>query len=217
LSWALHELVMSPALQDRLQQEVRTVLGGAPATFEHLNELEFTKRFVTETLRMYPSLWFAPLRVVTADAWLGGYELPRGTVIAFSPYLVQRNGESYDNPDRFDPDRWEGAVLPASSRQAFIPFGTGSRQCIAQDFAFNELVLALATIAGQWQLESVAGSPLSTRAAVNLTPRGLQVRAFRLEGMKDEKCNVGMREVSAETARMRPGGRRPTGRLAWKI
>ncbi|SEF27676.1 pentalenene oxygenase [Amycolatopsis pretoriensis] len=214
LSWALQELATKPGLQERLREEAQTVLVGSPAAAEHLGKLEFTKQVVTETLRMYPSLWFAPLRIVTADTQLGGYDLPAGTVVAFSPYLVQRSAEFYVDPDRFDPDRWDSASLPAPSRQAFIPFGTGARQCIAQDFAFNELVLALATLAAQWRFEPVAGRPLPTRASVNLTPRALYLRVFSRENTEGGTA-TGV--PSSQSAGARPGNRRPTSSPAWQI
>jgi len=210
LCWIWHELAERSELQARLQAEVDTVLDGEAPTFEHLPELELTKRIVTEALRLYPSIHFAPLRTVTTDTRLGEHNLPAGTVVAYSPYVIHRRHDFYENPELFDPDRWLGAKLPMPSRHAFIPFGHGTRQCIAGEYAFNEAVLTVAAIASRWRLERVAGTPLSTRASVNLTPRGLRlkaVRRFPSDGTED-----------AGQAWGTEGGRqRPTQRQAWLV
>ncbi|WP_260470789.1 cytochrome P450 [Streptomyces sp. RP5T] len=210
LCWIWHELAQRSELQARLQTEVDTVLGGEAPTFEHLPELELTKRIVTEALRLYPSIHFAPLRTVTTDTRLGEYDLPAGTVVAYSPYIIHRRHDLYENPELFDPDRWLGAKLPMPSRHAFIPFGHGTRQCIAGEYAFNEAVLTVAAIASHWRLESVAGTPLPTRGSVNLTPRGLRLQVSRRISF-DETTDAGQPHGTE-------GGRqRPTQSKAWLI
>lgn len=213
LSWIWHELAKNSDLQARLCAEVDTVFGGETPISEHLPKLELTKRIVTEALRLYPSLYFAPLRTVTTDTRMGEYDLPAGTVVAYSPYVIHRRHDLYDNAERFDPDRFLDAELPMPSRDAFIPFGYGTRQCIAGGFAFNELVLAVATVASGWWLYPVAGSPLRPRGSVNLTPRGLRLRVVR---------RVSSEAPLKSGTRARPRGavagrRRPTRRRAWLV
>ncbi|MFI7123139.1 cytochrome P450 [Amycolatopsis sp. NPDC049868] len=216
LGWALHMLAEHPDMQDRLRAESDAVLAGKPADRSQLAKLELTRRVVTESLRMYPSLWFAPLRIVTTDTYLGRHHLPAGTVLAFSPWLVHHRSDLHENPERFDPDRWKDTELPAPSRNAFIPFGSGARQCIGMDFAFTEMVLALATITSRWRLEPVAGSPLPTRASVNLTARGLRLRTI-LRGPSDENRYLRYVQRADPTVRASARIRRPTRRKHWLI
>jgi cytochrome P450 len=116
---------------------------------------------------MYPSLWFAPLRKVSADTSLGPHRLEAGTVVAYSPYLLGRRPDTFAEPHKFSPDRWNGVKLPISAHPVYTPFGGGARKCIASDLSFTELVLVLATIARRWRLQEVAdGGPLPTRAGV---------------------------------------------------
>ncbi|HUQ56219.1 cytochrome P450 [Lentzea sp.] len=208
LCWLWHELSRREDLQNRLNDEVDAVLGEKIPTAADIPKLELTKRLVAESLRMYPSLYFAPLRTVVKDIQLGGYDLPVGTVVAYSPYIVHRRPELYADPSRFDPDRWADTSLPLPSRNAFIPFGHGVRQCIAGEFSFNEMVLAVATVASKWRLESVAGTPLQTRSSVNLTPRGLRLKPVR---------RVPIRAGAEVAGAARGGRRRPTRSRKWLI
>jgi pentalenene oxygenase len=214
LGWVFHLLAHHPGIADRLHSEVDSVLAGAPAGFEHLPELELTQRIVTETLRLYPTLWLGT-RVVTADTHLGGHLLPAGTILSYSPYLVGRS-DLYDNPDRFDPDRWDPSLRPAPPRHAFVPFGGGARQCIANQYAPMEMVLAVATIAARWQLDPVPGRPLRPRAAANLTARGLRLRAVRrtLPLKEDHSAPAGL---GGRADRAQAGTQRPTRRASWLL
>lgn len=216
LGWVFHLLAHHPEVTERLHTEVDTVLQGEPARFEHVAELQLTQRIITETLRLYPTLWLGT-RVATTDTELGGYPLPAGTILSYSPYLVGRS-DLYDNPDRFDPDRWDHSARPAPPRHAFIPFGGGARQCIARQYAPMEMVLALATIAARWRLEPISGTPLRPRAAANLTARGLRLRAVkRALPFKGDHLPLAAPVGRAARRPAATGARRPTSRAPWLL
>jgi cytochrome P450 len=171
LAWALHLLSGHPEIEHRLHAEVDTVLAGAPARYEHLPRLELTRRVITETLRIRPIAWIMT-RIVSTDTELGGYSLPAGTTVVFSPYLIHHRRDLYEDPDRFDPDR------QLSERDgALIPFGGGARKCMGDQFAMVEMTLALAAITSRWRLRTLPGT--SVRPSVSLVsyPEGLRMRA----------------------------------------
>lgn len=175
IAWALHFVSQNPEIERRLQAEVDSVLAGQPAGFEHLDRLDLTRRIITEALRLYPPGWLFT-RTTTADTQLGNHSLSRGTTLFYSPYLVHRRSDFFDHPDQFDPDRWleNGASTP---RDTFIPFGTGPRKCIGDQFALTECALAVATIAAKWNLHPLARNRVKTKVAGVLRPKGLRLRA----------------------------------------
>jgi cytochrome P450 len=217
LGWTFHLLARHPDLQSRLHHEVDAIPAGVSVGFEHLPQLEFTRRVITETLRMYPWVWIMT-RAVTVDTQLGGHLLRAGTVVTYSPYLVGHRDGLYDNPERFDPDRWDESRHSAPPRNAFIPFGGGARVCIATQYAPTMLALALATIVSHWRLEPVSGTPLSPRASVNLTARGLRMRAVLrapTASSGDRACPVPHSQQTDESRDQ--WSRRPTRRSAWLL
>ncbi|SOJ56481.1 Pentalenene oxygenase [Mycobacterium simulans] len=212
MGWVLLMVAQHADIAARLHTEVDSVLAAAPAGFTHLSELKFSRQIVTETLRMYPSVWIMT-RVVTAATRLGGHFLPAGTILTYSPYLMGRS-PLYDHPDRFDPDRWDDS-RPPPPRQAFVPFGKGARQCIAAQAAPLEMILVLATIASRWRLEPIPGTPLRPRATVNLTARGLRMRTL-LRTKPDGTGHPAHPERIAHPGES-AGTRRPTRRKPWLI
>ncbi|MGC7102091.1 cytochrome P450 [Amycolatopsis lurida] len=176
LAWAWWLLAQHPEIEEALHAEVDAVLAGRTAEHSDIPQLALTGRIITETLRLWPPAWMFPRRT-TVDTRLGGYPLLEGTTIVYSPYLVHRRADLYEEPDRFDPDRW----LPerVAPRDALIPFGGGARKCIGHNFAFTEAVLALATIASRWRLQAPPGHRMKPKLGVVLIPQGLQLTATR--------------------------------------
>lgn len=183
LSWALHLLTQHPSVEERVRREADAVLTDGPASMEQLTGLELTHRVVTETLRLYPPAWMLT-RSATTDAQLGGHRIAAKTTVAFSPYLVHRNSDVYEDPDSFDPDRWDATRRPQPSRSAFIPFGAGTRKCIGDQLGLIEVVLTLATILSRWRLEPVPGQHVRTIPSAVLNPRGLRIRVIAREQEK---------------------------------
>ncbi|MGV9675484.1 cytochrome P450 [Nocardia sp. NPDC003482] len=183
LSWVLYSLARQPDIEARLHAEVDAVLAGRLPEYDDLERLPLASRIVTETLRLYPPAWFFTRRVTTA-AGLGPYELPAGSTIALSPYVIQRRPDLFDAPDRFDPDRWlpERAV---STPDALLPFGGGARKCIGEAFGMTEVVLALAIIASRWRLATVPGVRVRPPLSVSLVPGGLRLRLVDRRSARD--------------------------------
>ncbi|MGW4329048.1 cytochrome P450 [Nocardia sp. NPDC004573] len=174
LAWALHLLVAHPDIEERLHEETDRVLHGAPARYQDLPYLPLTGRIIAEALRLYPPGWLFT-RTVTADTRLGSYDLPAGTSLVYSPYLLHLRSDLYQHPNRFDPDRWD-APQPPVRRKAFMAFGAGPRRCVGEAFAVTELSLALATIASRWRIRHRVGERVRPAVAMALHPRELRIR-----------------------------------------
>ncbi|CAM5594370.1 MULTISPECIES: cytochrome P450 [Streptomyces] len=172
LAWALHLLATNPDVQHRLKAETDRVLAGKKLDPAHLPSLGLASRVVTETLRLYPPAWMMT-RVVREDAELGGVRFKGGSTIVLSPYLLHRRADLYDEPDRFDPDRWLDAQ---PDRATYIPFGAGARKCIGDQFALTEAILALTAIVDRWALTPVGDQPFQPKVETSLSSRGLRLR-----------------------------------------
>ncbi|MFC0437697.1 cytochrome P450 [Kutzneria buriramensis] len=171
MAWALHLLAHNPDIENRVHAEVESVLGGAPARWEHLPRLELTGRVVLETLRLYPPGWMVT-RTVTTDTQLGGHLLPVGANVVYSPYVIHRRDDLYSDPTQFHPDRWDKERHQPPPRSAFIPFGGGARKCIGDEFSITETTLALASIIDRWRLTELPGQRVRPVASVSLRPLG---------------------------------------------
>ncbi|WP_280466293.1 cytochrome P450 [Nocardia brasiliensis] len=172
LSWALHLLAHHPDIRHRLHSQVDTVLGGRPATYVDLPRLELATHIITETLRLWPPAWMIT-RVLTLDTELGGYTIPAGTTIVYSPYLLHHRPDLHPNPDVFDPSRYDSRQLP---RETFIPFGGGARKCVGDKFAMILAPLTLASITAKWELKPAPGIKVRPSRGALMAPHGLYMR-----------------------------------------
>jgi epi-isozizaene 5-monooxygenase len=173
--WLLEVLAAHPEHGDRVRDEVEAVTGGRPVAFEDIRKLTHTGNVVVEAMRLRPAVWILTRRAVT-DTELGGYRIPAGADIIYSPYAIQRDPKSYERHLEFDPGRW----LPERSKDvpkyAMRPFGVGNRKCPSDHFSMAMLTLVTAALATRYRFEPVAGSDAATRVGITLRPNRLLLR-----------------------------------------
>jgi cytochrome P450 len=165
-----------PEVAERLRAELDAVLGDRLPTADDARALPFTERVLKESLRLYPPAWTTG-REAAEEVEVGGYRIPKGAQILASPWVVQRDARWFPDPERFDPDRWEGARGKETPRFAYFPFGGGPRVCIGSHFAMLEATLMLALIARRWRVELLPGQTLTFKPSVTLRQAGEGLRA----------------------------------------
>jgi cytochrome P450 len=134
---------------------------------------------IKESMRLYPPAWMVGRRLVHHDT-VGGYDLPAGTLLFFSPYVTQRHPAFWENPEGFDPDRFLPEREASRPKYAYFPFGGGPRICIGNTFATMEAVLILATIVQRVDLDLVPGHLAEPEFRVTLRPKyGMKMRVER--------------------------------------
>lgn len=135
----------------------------------------FLDAVATETLRLKPPLPMA-VRRSTAPVTLGDHELPAGTRIAPSIYLIHRREDLYPAPRAFRPERF---LDGKAETYAWLPFGGGIRRCVGAAFAQLELRTVLRTVLDAVDVTApgAGGRPERTRRrAIVLAPeRGARV------------------------------------------
>lgn len=180
LSWTFHLLAQHPEVEAKLVAELGRVLGDRDPTVEDLPLLGYTEWVVRESLRLYPPAWSLG-RESTAPITLGGRDFPAGTWFWLLPWTLHRDPRWFEEPLRFRPERWEDGLAKRLSKGMYLPFSTGPRVCIGNQFAMMEAVLLLATIVRQWLLRPAPGAP-AVVPVPSITLRfehGLQVCATR--------------------------------------
>jgi cytochrome P450 len=179
LSWAWWLLAQNPAVEAKLHAELDAVLGGRAPSLDDLTNLSYTGHIITEVLRLYPAAW-GLARLVVEPHEVAGYPVTKGMGVAMAQWVVHRDPRWYDEPEKFQPDRWQGDLMKRLPRFAYFPFGGGPRQCIGNTFALMEAALVLATIAQKFRLRLVAHHRVVPLASITLRPRhGVRVTLER--------------------------------------
>jgi cytochrome P450 len=131
---------------------------------------------VRETLRLYPPAWVIGRQLVEPFE-IGGFQLLKNDQIMMSPYVMQRDGRYFEEPESFRPERWLDQKSESLPRFAYFPFGGGQRVCIGNHFATMEAKLVLGALIQRLELTVVPGFPLAVDAIVTLRPKhGVRVK-----------------------------------------
>jgi cytochrome P450 len=170
LAWAWVLLADNPTVQASLAAELDSVLGGRPPTSADLPQLPYVENVIREAMRLYPPLW-AMGRIAKHETDLGGHRVAEGTVVIVSQWVMHRDPRFFDDPERFDPDRWTDGLAKHLLRYAYFPFGGGPRGCIGSRFAMMEAVLLLATIAQDIHVTRASGQPVVPSPSITLRPK----------------------------------------------
>jgi cytochrome P450 len=168
LAWTLMLLAEHQPAQDRLRAELACHPGPVPM-LGHRDRLPWTRAVIDEALRLFPPAWALSRRSHQADV-IGGREVPSGTMVIISPWLLHRRSDSWPDPLAFRPERFLDA---GAARSGYLPFGQGPRLCIGREFALGEMAVVLSRllVAYRVALPQVWSRP-DAAAQVAVHPRG---------------------------------------------
>lgn len=167
LAWGLYLLAMYPEVQDQVAAEGATL--GASPSFADLSKLRLTRDVFRETLRLYPPVPMMVRQNVKPETFRARL-IRKGAQIVISPWHLHRQTRIWDNPDGFDPARWQTDAGKDSARAAYIPFSSGPRVCTGAGFAMVEGVLLLALLVRAYRFDLIPDRPAVPVA--HLTVRG---------------------------------------------
>jgi cytochrome P450 len=176
LAWMLWCCALTPGLWERVRLEADDVLGSLDD--QTLARLDLASRVVRETTRLHPAGVISP-RQVARDISLRGYHIPKGTMLLWSAHLAGRDASVWNEPLRFDPDRFVDMAPQqrALADMAWVPFGRGARNCVGFALAQMELTLIVARLAQRLDLAPTADrEPRPVGMVVNRPAGGAPVR-----------------------------------------
>ena len=155
LVYSIFYLSRNTAARDRLAREAEEIAGGRPLRGADLPKLRYAQAVFKEILRIQPPAEAYVPRPALQDTSLGGYAIPRGTVIQVPLHVLHKRTDYWDEADRFDPERWL-SDSDACPKGAFAPFCGGPHYCLGAPFATALVVFALASLARKASLQPVA-------------------------------------------------------------
>lgn len=170
LSWTFYLLGQHPDIEQKVAEEINRVLDGRLPTLADLPKMPYLEMVVKESMRLYPPAWTTS-REAQEDIELGGYSIPKGSIIMTVMYVLHRDPRYWDKPEEFVPERFSAENEPNIPKYAYFPFGGGPRVCVGNQFAMMEAQLVLATILQRYQLRLVAGQRIMPLPLITLRPK----------------------------------------------
>ncbi|KAJ9062941.1 hypothetical protein DSO57_1005180 [Entomophthora muscae] len=155
LTHVLHHIARDQGIQKRLRAEVRILSLASPVpTADQINQMVLLSAVIKETMRLSPAFAQLPTRVTTEMCLIDGMEFSPGTDIVIDLFAMQRDPEYYEEPLKFDPERF----MVGDDRLPWLSFGGGMRVCIGLRVALLELKVAIAMLVSRYDIAYPPGS-----------------------------------------------------------
>lgn len=178
LSFTLYYLSRHPECLAAAQREADEILGDDPAatpTFEQVPKFRYIRRCLDEALRIWPTVP-AFARSPRTETTLGGrYRMQPDDWAVIVLAHVHRDPAIWENPDRYDPDRFLPAAIKKRPAQSYKPFGAGLRACIGRQFALHESVLVLACLLHRYDLRGDPDYELAVDERLTMVPKDFEI------------------------------------------
>ncbi|MFD2827857.1 cytochrome P450 [Leeuwenhoekiella polynyae] len=176
LTFTAELLARHQEVQERVFKEVQQI--EEVDLLEQLKGMKFINNVVNESMRLYPPAYFID-RISLEEDFISGFKIEAGANILFSIFEIHRQEDFWENPEDFNPDRFEDESLKYSPY--YYPFGAGPRMCIGNNFAMYEMILAVAQLLKKFKItyepEPIEVNPLITlkpkNSILNFTPRDI--------------------------------------------
>uniref|UniRef100_A0A8C5QDC1 Uncharacterized protein n=1 Tax=Leptobrachium leishanense TaxID=445787 RepID=A0A8C5QDC1_9ANUR len=145
ISWIFYCMAQHPEHQQKCREEIREVLGKRDSLeWEDLSKIPYTTMCIKESLRLYPPVPSVARELAKPITFHDGRCLPAGCIVSLNIYCMHRNPKVWKDPEVFDPHRFSAENSADRHSHAYVPFSAGPRNCIGQNFAMNELKVAVA-------------------------------------------------------------------------
>jgi len=170
LSWLLYLLSSRPDCLEGMRQEFDAVLGDAPLSYGDIPRFEFATQIIQEALRLYPPFWMID-RMAVADDDVGDLAIPRGSMVIVFVYGAHHASRYWDDPERFDPERFTKAHEKQQTPFTYLPFGAGPRGCIGGNYAMLQILMILSVLLRKYDFQLSPGQTIEAQPMVILRPK----------------------------------------------
>ncbi|KAH7845503.1 hypothetical protein Vadar_002945 [Vaccinium darrowii] len=178
IEWALSFLLNNPDILEKAYTVIEDKIGEQNRLIEEsdLNELPYLNKIIKETLRMCPPSRLHPPRESSEECTIGGFRIPRGTMLMVNTWAIQNDPELWPEPTKFKPERWGDGDVDGF---LFFPFGFGRRRCPGEGLAMRVIGLALGSLIqcfewerdGEEMVDMTEGSGLTAPKALPLVAK----------------------------------------------
>lgn len=177
LEWIVHFMAKYPKVQDKLAEEIKEHLQckGPPSLCDR-PKLPYTAAIIHEALRISSMVPVGVPHTALEDTNIAGYRIPKGTLVIGNLYGMHHDPNVWQSPHEFMPERFitpEGVF--SAGDKAVMAFGTGSRGCIGEGLAQNQLFLFTVRIFQKFGVKAVGKLCSTYEFSHTVAPKPFQV------------------------------------------
>ncbi|KAM6172262.1 cytochrome P450 2J2 [Erethizon dorsatum] len=180
LRWGLLYMAVYPEVQEKVHAEMDRVVGqGRQPSLADRESMPYTNAVIHEVQRMGNIIPLNAPREVSVDTTLGGYHLPKGTMILTNLTALHRDPAEWATPDTFNPEHFlENGQF--KKRESFLPFSVGKRACLGEQLARSELFIFFTFLLQQFTFKPPNNKKLSlkVRRGITFSPESYCIHAI---------------------------------------
>ncbi|KAF8375675.1 hypothetical protein PRIPAC_82104 [Pristionchus pacificus] len=156
LRWAMLFMAVNQEAQDRVRQEIETVIGRdkLPRMADR-HKMLYTQATILEIQRVANIAGGNLTRRTTRDTVVRGHKIPKDTFVSGDIHYVMARDPLFIEPGRFNPDRFindDGTALRKELVDRMVAFSLGKRACAGESLARVELFLGLTATVQNYRL-----------------------------------------------------------------
>ncbi|KAL0296166.1 UNVERIFIED_CONTAM: Flavonoid 3'-monooxygenase [Sesamum radiatum] len=158
IEWAMAELLNNPKAMENIQNELSVVVGLNNEVEEfHIPKLKYLEAVIKETMRLHPASPLLIPRSPTQTSTVGGYTVPKKSMVFINLPWIQKDPSIWDSPLEFKPERFlhDTKKYPFNGNSFnYLPFGSGRRICAGMPLAEKMVMYLLASLlhSFEWNL-----------------------------------------------------------------
>ncbi|XP_072951376.1 cytochrome P450 81Q32-like [Typha angustifolia] len=177
VEWAISLLLNNPHTLTKVAAEIKTRVGNERLIDESdLSNLPYLHCILKETLRLYPGGPLLLPHESRDDIVLNNYDIPRGTMLLVNAYSIHRDLATWDEPDKFRPERFEENK---GEEKYMIAFGNGRRRCPGEGLAIREVGIMLGTLLQCFEWKRVGDKAVDLGEGSGLSlPKAMRLKAM---------------------------------------
>ncbi|XVF20611.1 hypothetical protein REPUB_Repub12eG0015700 [Reevesia pubescens] len=161
LEWAMSNLLNHPEILKKARAELDSQIGQENLIDEpDVSKLHYLRSIIFETLRLYPAAPLLLPHMPSTDCTIGGYNVPRGTIVLVNAWAIHRDPKLWDDPTSFKPERFENDEKLGEHSHKLMPFGLGRRACPGANLAQRVVGLTLGSLIQCFDWERVDGTEI---------------------------------------------------------
>ncbi|KAK9165855.1 hypothetical protein Scep_001046 [Stephania cephalantha] len=160
MEWAMSLLLNHPEVMAKAREEIDSKLQRKNILEESdLANLPYLTCIVNEALRLYPPGPLLVPHASSAECTVGGYRVPKGTIVMGNAWAIHRDPRLWEDPTEFRPERFAagGEGHLGHGGYKFVPFGVGRRGCPGAGMAVRVAGLGLGALIQGFEWERVGG------------------------------------------------------------
>uniref|UniRef100_A0A0L8HJA8 Cytochrome P450 n=2 Tax=Octopus bimaculoides TaxID=37653 RepID=A0A0L8HJA8_OCTBM len=184
LTWAFLFMAKYPDIQSKCREEIEQITNlNRPVTMEDKPHMTYVAATLLEIHRIATVAPISAPHTAEVDTTLGGYDIPKNTVVSFMLTNAHFDPDYWDKPEEFRPERWIGENNELKKNEAFMPFSLGPRMCAGVSLANMEAFITFTNILQKFQLEKPTKTPMTIEGkqfGITYVPVNDNIRATAL-------------------------------------